>query len=63
MALSLVLVVLYAVGEKDNEVLKFVNTSSEEQLMLSSTAMIPSLVAAIKELAAEVSLLKAKLGE
>lgn len=55
--------VLSAVGEKDNEVLKFVNTSSEEQLMLSSTAMIPSLVAAIKELAAEVSLLKAKLGE
>lgn len=54
--------VLSAVGEKDNEVLKFVNTNSEEQLMLSSTAMIPSLVAAIKELAAEVSTLKAKLG-
>lgn len=54
--------VLSAVGEKDNEVLKFVNTNSEEQLMLSSTAMIPSLVASIKELAAEVSTLKAKLG-
>ena len=54
--------VLSSVGEKDNEVLKFVNTNSEEQLMLSSTAMIPSLVAAIKELAAEVSTLKAKLG-